>query len=439
MVRDKNFFSLIFLLSWLLLWGSINTQPSEIFSFGKNLILSVNSLRFILPSLFFILMSIYLFFIVFTKKIKINKIHLYFFAILFSQSIGLYLNNDRIFFYFSHENYFDMSNINLIIFPFNVICLFILCEYHNLNRLYKNFFVVAFIFLFLMFNLSFWPKINSFNDFNLYDVFNPHDINILQQSSVRITGLSRTLAIINLFIILYFLNLKKNYLKRFLEFLITISTLLLLFMQSRGTLLCYFISVTFIIFIISKDKKDYKIKNILLFIIVPIFLYFIINNHLHKNIKQEENAKSYSRILSPTTSGRTSIWSYTLKNYEYNKIFGYGPNGDRFFLKDFHKKKEFGDNSSNIFIYSILSGGIVSLFFLILIFINIFVILKKFMKSKTKSFYKDSLIENLAIVCLIFFSVRSIFENSFGLFSVDFLIVYLSLLCLISIKKIGNS
>ena len=436
MLRYINFFSFLFLLHWSLLWGSINTSHIEFFGFGKNVTQSVNSLRIILPLLFSILISIYFIYIFFTKKIKIKKIHLYFCAIGISQLIGLYLNNERIFLYFGNENGFDMTNINLIIFPFAVIFLFILCEYHHLNYLYKFFFAFVFFFLILIFNFSFWPKFHNFSDlYFLYEIFNPHDTNIFEEPSIRITGLSRILAIINLFIILYFLNLKKTYFKMFLQFFVIICTTLLFFMQSRGTLLCYFVSLVFIIFIIWNDKANHKIKGILLFIMTPLFLFFLINNHLQKNIKLKDISESNIRALTINTSGRSQIWSFTLKNYEYKKIFGYGPNGDRFFLKDFDKKKEFGDNASNNFIYCFISGGIVSLFFLTLVFFNFLLILKKFIKKKTENLNKSLFIENLSIICLIYFSSRSIFENSFGIFSVDFLITYLSFSYLSSMKE----
>jgi hypothetical protein len=427
MLKYINFFSFLFLFYWLLLWGSINTRPIEIFNFGNSLIESVNSLRLILPLLFSILSSIYFFYILITKKIKISKIHLYFFIIFISQLIGLYLNDERD---------FNIENTYLIILAFGVICLFILCDYHELNNLYKYFFAITLISLLAAFNLSIWQKMHEINNLNFYEAFNEKSVNILKQANIRITGLSRMLAIINLFIILYLFSLKNFYVKIILKLFIIFTTSLLLFMQSRGTLICYFTSLTFIIFFFLDKKIKNKIKNILLFIIIPIFLYFLVNGYLLKNIKNKEETKTYNRILTIDTSGRSAIWHYTLQNHEYNKIFGYGPNGDRFFLRDFDKKKYFGDNTSNIFIYSLVSGGLISLIFLILIFFEIYLILKKIIQNKTKNFIKHSTILNLSIACLIFFSLRSIFENSFGLFSVDFLITYLSLSYIIFFRKV---
>ena len=428
-LKKPIIYSLIFLLYWLSLWVSINTRPSEIFNFGKGLIQSVNSLRLILPLLFSILISIYLLCILYLEKFKIKKIHLLFFLFFFSQLIGLLLNDPK---------NFNIHYIHLEVLAIGTICLLVLCDYYKLDRLYKYFFFVSLLSLFIAFSFSLWPKLTDVKHFNFYDTFSEKNSNILNQSSIRITGLSRMLAIINVFLILYLHNLKNFYLKKILELLIIICSLLLLFMQSRGTLVCYFVSITFIIFFITNNDMNYKLKNILIVIIVPIFLYFSINHYLYENIKKKDEIKTYSRILETHTSGRTFIWSHILSNYEYRKIFGYGPHGDRFFLKDFAKKFPFGDNASNIFIYSLLSGGIASLLFLILIFFNIFIVVKKFIENKSKNFYINSLFENFAYICLIFFSIRSIFENSFGLFSLDFLITYLSLSYLTSLKKNFN-
>ena len=111
--------------------------------------------------------------------------------------------------------------------------------------------------------------------------------------------------------------------------------------------------------------------------------------------------------------------------YKYKNFFGYGPNGDRFFLKSFDKKDKYGDNTSNIWLYSLVCGGFASVFFLILIFFDV---VKMFASNKEKVFSnRNSFCFNFSIVCLIFFFIRSFFENSFGLFSIDFLIKYLSI------------
>jgi O-antigen ligase len=170
--------------------------------------------------------------------------------------------------------------------------------------------------------------------------------------------------------------------------------------------------------------------------VLPLILYFSINTYINENILSNKDIEINNRLFIKNTSGRIEAWNYSLKNYNYKKIFGYGPQGDRFFLKDFKIitiNQGYGDNSSNIFIYTLLSGGIVSTLLLILFFYEI---LKIFIKNKKLLFFnKNSIYLNFSILCIVFFSIRSLFENSFGLFSVDFLIMCLSVFFITNYTK----
>ena len=223
--------------------------------------------------------------------------------------------------------------------------------------------------------------------------------------------------------------------------LITTISVIILFFQSRGTLLCYYASLAVLIFFLQDAKKSFKLKNFLILVVLPLILYFSANTYINKNLLFNNDSHVWQdrvndRLLIRNTSGRIKAWNYSLKNYNYKKIFGYGPQGDRFFLKDFNdtNKKGYGDNSSNIFVYTLLSGGIISITLLILFFYEI---LKIFIKNKKLIFLnKNSIYLNFSILCLIFFSIRSLFENSFGLFSIDFLIMCLSVFFITNYTKI---
>jgi hypothetical protein len=425
MMADKKILSYFLLLHWLLLFASINTYPFEISYFGEGFIKNLNAIRLSLALISSVLLTTYTCYIFILRKIKINKINLYFFIIFICQLLGLYLNEARD---------FDISNIYLVILSFGVTCLFILIHHYKLNEIYKHFFTALILFLIGATIITLLPKLKDINFLNFYEIFNEKNSNILLQVNARITGLSRMLAIINLFLFLYFFKLKISFFKTLIGFFFFTNTIILLFMQSRGTLLCYFASILFIIFFLYDVKKDSKFKIIFVFIAIPILLYYSVYNFKFKNLYEEKIVR-YNRLISNDTSGRTEIWSYTLKNYDYKKIFGYGPNGDRFFLTEFHKKEYFGDNSSNLIIYTLLSGGLASLFFLGLIFYEIFITIKNILKNKIRNFSKKSIIFNLSLVYLLFFLIRSIFENSFGLFSVDFLITYISLSYISNISK----
>ena len=282
-------------------------------------------------------------------------------------------------------------------------------------------------FLTIAFIVNVSPKINDLKYLDFQSAFDAKEANIFGLSNPRATGLSRSLSILNLFLILLFFNSKKDYAKSFMFILITAISVIIIFFQSRGTLLCYFTSLTILIFFLQNSKNSFKLKKILTLAALPLILYYSINTYINKNMLSNKNIEINNRILIKNTSGRIEAWNYSLKNYNYKKIFGYGPQGDRFFLKDFKiitKKEGYGDNSSNIFIYTLLSGGIISTLLLILFFYEI---LKIFIKNKKLLFFnKNSMYLNFSTLCIVFFSIRSLFENSFGLFSIDFLIMCLS-------------
>ena len=430
--KNKNMYLFLFLSYWIILWLSINTEPSKhgLLSLSGNVFGTLRLIAGIFSTLLIITFSF--FYILTKKKIKINKIYLILILIFISEIVGLYYNESRV---------FNLYNSFLALLAIGTIALFILCEQINIKSVIKYFFWILIFFLIIAFIVSIYPKINNLQYLDFQSAFAERERNIFGGSNPRATGLSRSLSIINLFLILLFFNFKKIYSKSFMVILITTISVIILFFQSRGTLLCYYASLAVLIFFLQDAKKSFKLKNFLILVVLPLILYFSANTYINKNLLFNNDSHVWQdrvndRLLIRNTSGRIKAWNYSLKNYNYKKIFGYGPQGDRFFLKDFNdtNKKGYGDNSSNIFVYTLLSGGIISITLLILFFYEI---LKIFIKNKKLIFLnKNSIYLNFSILCLIFFSIRSLFENSFGLFSIDFLIMCLSVFFITNYTKI---
>jgi len=125
------------------------------------------------------------------------------------------------------------------------------------------------------------------------------------------------------------------------------------------------------------------------------------------------------------------LWTNALDRYEKNKLFGYGPQADRIILLD-PSDFDSGNNVSNAMIYALLSGGYFSLIILILIyFYAAYMFLKFFLVNKIflnqLEINKENIFVVISLVYTVFFIIRSLFENSFGVFSIDFLILILSL------------
>jgi O-antigen ligase len=281
----------------------------------------------------------------------------------------------------------------------------------------------------------FGVKIRGYYDINLDKKF------FLENINPRSTGISRTFGLINIFIFVYlvFVKNKNNYLFYFISI---IYTSLIWLLQSRGSILIFFTTTILIIYLAKNInfKKKLQIAFFLLFlpVILSETILLVGKNFIkssltsNKNLMNElsenlMNELSENRVLSDqTSSGRIEIWSESLKLFEKKKIFGYGPQGDRFLLKGSAVKEKFYNNSSNALIYSLLSGGYFGILVMFLIYLNI--ILKIYIcLKKLKIFNDDNKITLKLSVCYtIFFLIRSLFENSFSLFSIDFMIFIIS-------------
>ena len=414
--KNNKLISIFLIFYWIILLTSINSNFSEVHLLNQNYIQRVNAFKIYLSLFISLIIFFYFFFIFLVDKIKLKRIEIFFLLLFVSQIIGLYLNKERD---------FDLNNLYISILGIGLIFLLALCSHKRLYNVIKYFIYILIFFFIFAFAFVFIGKIEYLNILELYNSFSKYDNNLLNQVNPRITGISRILAIINLFLFLFFFKSRNFYFNISIIFFLIVFTIILLLMESRGTLLSYYTSIIIVIFFFLKKKLTVKLKYFFILIIVPILLFFFIKYlHYNKNYLIDKNQKINTRILTATTSGRSEIWSYTIKNYNYKKIFGYGVNGDRFFLKKFDKKESYGDNVSNIWLYSLISGGFISIFFLLLIFFEIF----KILKINNNISNKNIFYYNLSISFLVFFLIRSFYENSFGLFSTDFIVTYLSII-----------
>ena len=235
--------------------------------------------------------------------------------------------------------------------------------------------------------------------------------------------------------------------------------------QSRGTIICFYFSSFLLIFFFNNLSL---LKRIFVFILISFFsistanfisnyetisnkiinteTYSPSNNNLEtrstesKNLDKLENIKEKDEealslifdiqdsrfVTQKNTSGRTELWKRSLKNYDKKTIFGYGPQADRIIL--FEEVNKYGNNVSNGFLYSLLSGGYPSLISITLIYLySIYLFFEHFVKRKNFILTKKNKFYVISIIFCVFFMTRSIIENSFTLFSIDFLITILSM------------
>ena len=117
-----------------------------------------------------------------------------------------------------------------------------------------------------------------------------------------------------------------------------------------------------------------------------------------------------------TSSGRFNDWNNIIRKFNFKdnySIFGYGSQGDRYLINQ---------TASNGVLYALVSSGIIGLsFYLAFSFMAFLHIVKFFFKNKDKN-----IISYFSIFILIIMGIRSLIESSYALFSIDFILFYMS-------------
>ena len=432
---NKKIYLKVVLISWIFLWLSIGVTPKNLDYNFQSYIDIINIFRVFTPIFFLIILFLLIIIIKFqNKKINCEKKEYFTFINLFLiyfflQLIGLQQNE---------YSKFSLENLYLIVLGVGTLEIFIINQFFD-NKNFKYLLYLSILICFLSSTLTF-SILSIKNDYySFLDVINInlraiHDVNLdkkffLNTIYPRSTGISRTFGLINIFIVIYFLFFIKKKIIKYLFYLSSfVYTSLIWLMQSRGSLLIFFASISLIIFFLKKNIKE-KILLIFILIFFPIICSEVTIlaarnlNNTNTKANTNENIQLKNRVVKDTSSsGRLTIWEESLKNYDRNKIFGYGPQGDRFLLTTSEKAIQYSNNSSNALLYSLLSGGYFAILIFLLIYFKIlrkiYICIKKF-----KIFENDTDINiKLSVSYALFFFIRSFFENSFSLFSIDFLI-----------------
>ncbi len=294
------------------------------------------------------------------------------------------------------------------------------------------------------------------------------------QPNPRVTGLSRIVLI--LFILCVTTIFYKKKLNKFYLSLLTIFSFICCFniwaLQSRGSLLGLLLfGIIFLLFYNIKFLK--KIFIFVFLFILPIITYeqvykenldqirdkFRDNIFVLKSKKAEErqdwlNMEVKERNLIPETknnndlneysSGRFKIWENCYRILIQHKyFFGFGPQADRYLITKYLKNDlhaSWGNNASNAFLYSLLSAGIFGFFFVMYIYFMSIKLLILY-TFKIKNFFSGNQVLPVCFYCILSFILfRSLFENSFLVFGIDFFLFIISYFYLkISFKSLKSN
>jgi O-antigen ligase len=453
----KNQIQASLLICWILILLSINSNFYELNQFYKYKILSTenilnvfNYLRFYIP---FVIVFFLTILFIFIKK-KFNYILFLFFIYFFYQFILVIILNYQINGTLKTNIGERIKNYQLIANAISTLFIFCFSNALGLKNFYKNLLLILITFIALI-SIFFTSQLifEFISEKKLFYIYTsktlgPEQLS-LSQATPRVTGLSRMLLLI--FFLFYFIQLsnpKKKFIKYYSLTILFTCVFFIYGMQSRGSWIGILLIIFIDVFINKKNLK--KTLTILLVIFTAIFFYEInlkIKSYSIKNVNTNELhelhelKKNQERLVSThSTSGRTEIWTNIITIIKEDKIiFGKGPQSDRHLLSKYlTKNKEhvsftvYENNASNALLYSYLCAGIIGFLILICIYINTIKLIYKNIFI-IKNFSSKNILINFSTITLLYLLIRSIFENSFSLFSVDFVFFILSYF--ISLKK----
>ena len=463
MLFNRKYSKIFFLSFFFVLWAAINSKAYDILYFyaeKDNFTNLINLLRSIGPTIIFFALLILTLKKKFISKIIFIKNIVLFYFILFIviQIVGFYLNPKDYLDLYEYKSVFLIINKNeefltnifflydqnyYLINLLSVIFFFFLLNNLKEKKYYKFLFIINITILILVnipIGVLSYKEFLLSNDLTAYwnKMTSPESM-ILNQSVPRVTGLSRSLIIIYIYIMcctFFKKNIFDN--KLFFILLLVLGSLIWSF-QSRTAVYSFFL-FNLLIISLSKTEIKKKVLTILILCIGPIIIHNLIlysninlkkfnantnNNNNNNNIEQNQNTisldkfTSQNRVALVDTTGRIEIWKNIIDQASTAPIFGKGSQADRWYLDRIDKWK---NNASSSLFYSLICGGLLGVITCVLIMyetikllLNCVLKLKFFRKKNDNHYYS-------AFFILIFLLLRSIVENSFMIFSIDNLI-----------------
>lgn len=427
-------FENILLIFWIGCLLSINSKISDIYIENNNYLnTAIVFLRIIFPVLVFLILIFFL---------KIKKLN------LFILSYFIYATWQLIIYTPSKE--FIIDNFERYHLTLSMIAILLIIHVAGYLQYKKFYLKILYCSIFFIGSVSLYLSFFIVRDFiTNNDIIYLYSNNILVaegrnllQTNPRITGVSRMLGLLLLFIFsLYICKKEKKFIYSFI-FLSTIfiTSLLIYGMQSKGSYISILLLLFYYIFFF-RDKIKKKLLIFFIITVLPILTFetiikikieiIKINNESLEinNIKSRFLSNNYlvidGKITKDYTTGRVEIWKRALKKIKDKKILlGYGPQADRFLLKSINfdpkiPRHFYDSNASNGLIYAYLCAGIIGLLFILSIYTLIFHEVYKSIFIK-KAFISKNIYAIFSILALSFLSVRTVYENGFTYFGVDY-------------------
>lgn len=238
----------------------------------------------------------------------------------------------------------------------------------------------------------------------------------------RPTGNARSATIIGMaLMIIYCSNIARH---KLVYIAASFCVALLIFYQSRGSVLASLATVTVLGVVLSRDQwpsitsvAKFTLASCLLFafIVGTILLGIEIADLWKPTAVKHANSELFRDFTPPSIgSGRLTHWHDGFMRFLDSPWVGYGAQADRVFLNQ---------NVSSMIVYTLLSGGLVGLVFALVAIwqplngVYTLAVHKRISADKTG--HGPTL---AALAIFTFLSARGLFENSYSLFNIDFLL-----------------
>ena len=462
-------FEKILIFSWVCILISINSSyttaleltninTSSVFS-KSSFIIFVNFIRFYSP---FVILPILIIIFLFNSSKKIDyftsafiiyfcwQLFTFFFSNRISDSYEIFSQVKTIGYNIFYSEFEEslFTNLNLIFSSLSILIIIIIANNLNLKKFNKKIFLVTLGFVGLIAIYFTYHLIDESIKNNAKFIYFSDTLaaggKTFHQSNPRITGVSRIILIF--YFLTFFFLLKSR--RKIIWYIILIILMMLLYkMQTRGAFVGLLVLYICFFLFYSLDFKK-KFKNLLVLIIIPIVIfeayYFTKHNVKPNDLNNYQFNSLYedNRLIgNESTSGRFNIWKNALFIINEKKIvLGYGPQADRFlFLSfrisnlsqniDYDKHGNpflYDNNASNALIYAYFCGGVIGILLLLFIYLLIIVVVTNNIFKEKKFYFKYDLWTNFSNILLIYLAIRSIFENSFSVFGIDYVFLILA-------------
>jgi hypothetical protein len=407
--------------------------------------------QYVFPVIIFLILLVYLYKLNYYKSFIFDKEYFiikFLFFLNFIQIFGIFFSNLNYFISIDEitsqplkEVFLDwksaFTRMVFVINNFNIILIGFFCQKKKKLKFNLTFLIGFFLIVSLYYCYRIFCEYFS----NIDEIINFYASSVLRLGNTtynfvnpRPTGLARTILLASIFLMMLYLfykpkfTIQKKLLRYFVVLLIIILNFFIIQLQTRtSSYFLFLIPIFFLIFFyFHKQHKLYFI--LILFILIPFLLAQFAADYklflLKKKMMHEESlndqkiqliiqkySQDANRLTLKSTSGRVDFWRNVIKSYKEIPITGYGVLGDKF---------RYSVSISNIFLYFLISGGVVGLVSILLFNIYIFKNIFYLLISK-KLFTSNSVFLYTSFFFVCFFLFRSIFENSYGQFGIDFI------------------